>query len=161
MAKNKVNFAEVKGFEAVEEGEYQVVIDKAEYREAQEEGKYDYINLTLKITEGENEGQNVWMIWSFSPKALWRMKDDLVALEVVGPDDELDFEYDEDADNALIEPEIVGLPAVAVVTQREYEGRTQNQVESLRLPDTKPAGKGKAKTAAGAGKGKTGGRKFK
>ena len=160
MGKTKVNFAEVKGFEAVPEDEYSVVIKNAEYREASEEGKYDYINLTLEITEGEHKGQNIWSIWSFSPKALWRMKDDLVALEVVGPDDELDFDYDEDADNILTEPEIIGLPATAVVTQREYEGRTSNQVESLTAVASAPAKKG-AKKAAPKTPAKKQQRKFK
>lgn len=168
MARTTVNFGEVQGFDPVPADDYSVIIEKAEYREASEEGKFDYINLTLKITEGEHEGRNVWMVWSFSPKALWRMKDDLVELEVIGPDDELEFDYDEDAENALVEPEVVGLPAIATVGLRTYEGREQNQVEGLRAQSgpAKKTAAGAKKTppkkggAAAAAPKKTGGRKF-
>lgn len=137
MPRVTVDFSEVQDFEALPAGEYPVVIDKATFREPQEEGKFPYINLALKVTEGEHEGRMFWMILSFSPKAIWRMKQVFDNLGIIDEDDELDVDYEEGADGEYIvtSPELAGLPAIAAVTQRPYENRMQNQVDALIAPE--------------------------
>jgi len=161
MAKVNVDFSDVESFEAIEDGEYPVVIEQVEYVEPASEDKYPYLNVTLEISEGEHEGRKLWTIWSFSPKALWRMKQ---VFENLGlPIDEVEFEVDEDT-NYVTDPEIVGLPAIAVVTTESYEGKDRNRVDNLLSSDTPAQGekksKGKAKAEAN-GKAKKSGRKFK
>lgn len=148
MARTTINFADVPdGFEAVPEDEYSVVIEKAEYKEASQEGKYDYINLTLKITdEGEYKDRLLWMIMSFSPKSLWRMKQVFENLNIISPDAELDIEYDDES-KLVTTPELVGVPGTATVSIRQYEGKDSNQVDALTASDLTPQKKapGRAK----------------
>lgn len=130
MAKISVDFSDVKEFEALPKGEYDCVIEEAKLVEPSEEGKYPYINLTLKVTEdGEYEGRKLWMIWSLSPNALFRMKGDLENLGLAV--EELDVDYDEDS-MVVTSPEVVGLPVTASVSTRTYQNRLQNQVDVLR-----------------------------
>jgi len=144
-----VNFADVEdGFEVLEKGDYAVLIEKAEYRETPDPDKYDYINLQLRVTEPGSENRVLFNVLSLSPKALWRTKQTLENLGLY--EDELEIDYDEDTMD-VTQPELVGLPAVATVSQRMYEGRAQNQVDVLRSPDgpstKKTAPSGTRKTA--------------
>lgn len=157
MARVTVDFSDVQEFEALPKGEYPVVIVKAEYREPQSEDKYPYINLEMDLTEGEFKGRKQWMILSFSPKALWRMKDVFENLGIY--EEEIEVDYDEDT-MLVTEPELVGIPGIAVLSQRTYEGRVQNQVDALLSPDggTTSGGKkepGKKTASSGSSKKKT------
>ena len=146
MAKVKVDFSDVESFEAIDEGEYAVVITEAKLKESQR-SEHPYINLTMEVAEGENEGRKLWAILSLHPKALFRTKENFENLGIY--QDEIDLEVDDDEGDVL-EPEMVGLAAIAVVTQREYEGKLRNSVDLL-LP---PAGKAaKKKTTAKDGGG--------
>jgi hypothetical protein len=130
VPKVTVDFSDVQEFTALEKGEYPVVIQKATFRPADQHGKeFDSIELELEVSEGEAKGRKLWTYLSFSPKALWRMKEVFEKLGVYN--DEVEVDYDEDADNILTEPEIIGLPAWAVVSQRPYEGRMTNQVDQI------------------------------
>lgn len=133
MTRVSVDFSEVESFEAIPKGEYDVVISGAEYRVAQEEGKYDYINLELTITEdGEFENRKLWTILSFSPKSLFKMRDTFENLGIYEEGAELEIDYDDEAEPMVVtEPELVGLPAVAVVSLAKYQGRDTNQVDAL------------------------------
>jgi hypothetical protein len=148
MARKSVDFSDVQGFEPLEKGEYAVMFEKLEMREAQEADKYDYINVELTVTEPGFEGRKLWMNWSFSPKALWRMKQSLENLGL--PADQIDVEYDDDT-MQVTTPELVGMPAIATVTQRVYQGQIQNDVGTLTAVEStgkKPASKAGGKPAA-------------
>jgi hypothetical protein len=132
----QIDFSDVQDFDVLDEGEYPVVISKAEFRPAREEGKFPYINLELDLTEEPNKGRKLWMILSFSPKALWRMKDVFENLGIY--DDAMEVDYDEES-MLVTQPALAGLPATAVVTHREWEGRTQTQVDALISSDNAPA----------------------
>jgi hypothetical protein len=138
MARGTIVFSDVQDFDVMEEGEYPVVIDKAEFRPSREEGKYPYINLEMSVTEEKYKGRKLWMILSFSPKALWRMKDVFENLGIY--DDSMEVDYDEDT-MLVVDPELVGLPGIAVVSHREWEGRTQTQVDALISSDDQPGKK--------------------
>ena len=141
MARVTIDFSDVQDFDVLEEGEYPVVIEKAEFRAAREEGKFPYINLEMAITEEKYKGRKLWMILSFSPKALWRMKDVFENLGIYN--DAMEVDYDEDT-NLVIDPELVGLPAIAVVSHREWEGRTQTLSfrQTISLARRRRAGRG-------------------
>lgn len=156
MPRVTVDFSEVESFEPIPKGEYDVVISGAEYRVAQEEGKFDYINLELTVTEeGEYQNRKLWLILSFSPKSLFRMKDVFENLGIYEEGDELEIDYDDEAEPMVVtEPELVGIPAVAVVSLRPYQGKDQNQVDALIAQEgeatkAEPGTKAAAKKASG------------
>lgn len=161
MVKVTVDFSEVEEFSAVPKGEYPMIFEELEYIEPETEDKYPYINVKASITEGEYDGRNVWGIWSFSPKALWRMKQAFENLEL--PLDEVEFEVDEET-NYVTEPSLVGMPFVGVVVNETYEGRERSRLEGYLAADSpKKGAKKSAPTTtamAGAAK-KASGRKFK
>lgn len=138
MGRVTIDFSDVQDFEVLDEGEYPVIIDKAEFRPSREEGKFPYINLEMSISEGNNKGRKLWMVLSFSPKALWRMKDVFSNLGIY--DDSMEVDYDEET-MLVVDPQLVGLPGIAVVSHREWEGRTQMQVDALISAEDQPGKK--------------------
>jgi hypothetical protein len=135
VARIPVNFADVQEFEALPEDEYDAIIEKAEMRLPTEDGKFPYINLQFKITEsGEYEGRVTFTILSFSPKALFRMKQAFENLGIIDPDDELDIDYDEET-FAVTSPELVGVPCRLTLGTRTYEGNLQNEVKAITAID--------------------------
>lgn len=150
MAKATVDFSQVEEFEPLEKGEYSAIIEKVEYREAASEDKYDYLNVEFTITEPGSENRKVWKVWSLSPKALWRMKQDMENLGLEA--EEMEIEYDDDTMEVL-EPELAGMPCMLVIKQRTYEGRQQNEVDAVLSLDTPK--RGTKTTAAKAAPAKT------
>lgn len=164
MAKVTVDFSEAESFEAIPDDEYPVVITEAVLRESNS-SEYPYINLTGEISEGEYEGRKQWAMLSLHPKALFRTKENFEALGIV--DDPIELDVDED-DNSVLEPELVGLPAIFVVSTETQErgrnkGKLVNRVDAI-LPIDGPApkkdDKKKATAKKPAGGKKTSGRKF-
>lgn len=125
MGKVKVNFGDVQEMGAVPEDTYEAVIEKIEYREAKEKGKFPYLNVEYTITEGEFEGRKVWEILSWSPKALFRMRDFFAAAGY--EDEEYDLDVDEDS-NILLEPDLTGEAVVLTVENEIYEKKERNRV---------------------------------
>ena len=149
MARVTVDFSEIEEFEPMPKGDYAVLVDKLEYRVAQEADKYDYISWELVVTEpGEFNNRRLWFITSLSPKALFRLKDILENLGLY--EDELEIDYDEES-MMVTSPEVTGMPAMATVSQRPYEGRIQNDVVALTSMDgaeKKPARKTTSRSPA-------------
>lgn len=142
MAGIKINFAEVESsFEPLPEGTYECLIELVEVRESKSSDN-DYLNweLTVQAPE-EHKGRKLWLITSLGEKALWKLKDTLLALEVIEEDDELDLDWEEDVDITpkegprLLNPEVDGKACLAVVTNEVYEGRERNRVQELKGPD--------------------------
>lgn len=160
MAGMKVNFAEIEGgsFEPVPEGRYEVIIERVEVRESKS-SDHDYLNWEMKITDEDYEDQRLWMITSLSPKAMFRLKDTLVAIGAIdGDEEDFELEWDEDVDitpkegPVLTNPDVEGMAAVAVVFNEMYEGKEQNRVKELLGGDagtTEPEEKPKSKRASG------------
>jgi hypothetical protein len=141
VPKVPVDFSEVQDFEPLEKGEYACMIEEIIYVEPQTEDKYPYLNVTLTVTEdGEYQNRKLWKVWSLSPKALFRMKQDL---ENLGVDvDDLEIDYDEDT-MKVMEPDLDGYPCMVAVSQRPYEGRMTNQVDTLTAIDSPRVGEKK------------------
>jgi hypothetical protein len=154
MPNISIDFSDVSsGFEALKQGEYDVVVEKVELREGS--GDHPYLNWTLSVTEdGEYRERKLWFITSFAPKALWRMKETFENIGIF--EDNMAFNIDEDT-NALLEPQVVGLPARAVVVVEPYQGRETNKVKTLLPPEgSSPAGR-KTQAAGSAPAKATGG----
>lgn len=134
----KINFAEIESsFEPLPEGEYEVIIDRVEVRESNSSDN-DYLNWELVVQDEEFEDRRLWMITSLSERALFRLKDVLLALDVIEEDEEVEIEWADDVDITpkegpiVTNPDVSGLPAVAVVTNEVYDGRERNRVNDLR-----------------------------
>lgn len=127
MPEFNIDFNEVESFAALPAGEYPVIVEEVELRQSQS-SENPYLNWKLKITEGEFQNRFVWMMTSMSPKAMWRLKETLDNLEV--PLDDFHMVVDEDT-NLVVEPELVGLAAMAPVREDEYQGRITNKVDML------------------------------
>lgn len=167
-----VDFSNVEEFEALPKGEYAAVIAKAEYRIPSDSDKFPYINLEMdvkdvvKVAEEVNlDGtRKLWAILSLSPKALWRTKQVFENLGIYA--EEMELDVDEET-MQVVSPELVGLPVHVTVSQRVYEGRTQNQVDAITSPDGGSAGgqKGSRPKKTGAarksGPARGGARQFK
>lgn len=158
MGRISVDFSDIQEFSPLEKGEYSGTITGAVLVEASSEDKYDYINLEITLDEEGFEGRKAWVIWSLSPKALFRMKQDMESLGILPEDEEFEIEVDEDTDPPIIlEPPLVDLPVIVVADKpRTYEGRAQNNIAMLRSPDDGRAGEkkvaGAKKTTAAGGK---------
>ena len=155
MTRVGVDFSDIEEFSPIEKGTYPAVVAKAEMRLAEETGKeYNYINWEFDLTEGEFKGRKQWMVTSFSPKALWRMKEMFENIGIY--QDELEIDYDEET-KLITDPEVSGLPCVLEVSKKLYEGRQTNQVDAVLAPEGGPAKKttSRAKKAP-AGAKKTG-----
>lgn len=159
MARTTVDFSDVQDFEPIEAGEYPVIVEKVTYVEQEAEDKYDYLAWELEITEGEFKGRKQWLNTSFSPKALFKLKEVLENLDLF--EDELDIDYDEDT-MLVTTPELSGVPAVAVIEVSTYNNRPTNNVATLIGADVPKQGTKKSESKA-SGKGKTaaGKKKFK
>jgi hypothetical protein len=140
-----IDFSDVQTeFNALEPGEYDVVVAKVEMRESKS-SEFPYLNWELDVIgEGDAKGRKLWFMTSFSPKAIWRMKEVFENLGVY--QDNVSFNVDEDT-NEVSDPELVGLPGRAVVVIEQYNGQDRNKVVTLLAADgqsgagKKPGGK--------------------
>jgi len=131
-----INFADVEGgFETIPEGPYPIVVEKAEVRESKSSDN-NYLNWEMTITDGEYEGRKLWMITSFSPKALFRLKDVFEALDLL--EDEMDLEWDEDVEITqqsgpmLLDPDVNGATGVALVgIDFDFDPKGRNKVDTI------------------------------
>jgi len=155
VARVTVDFSDVQDFEPFE-GEHPVLIEKVEYVEAQSEDKYDYLSWELTVSDGEFKGRKGWLNTSFSPKALFKLKEVLENLGLY--DDELDIDYDEDT-MLVTTPELSGLPAVGVFSIGSYNNKPSLNVDTLISSDTPKQGEKKEKGASKKKDEKSGGKK--
>lgn len=161
MPKVTVDFSEVQDIEPLEKGEYEATIEKATFVEPVSDDKYPYINVELTLVEAQGGASKCWIIWSLSPRALFRMKQDFENLEL--PADAIDIDYDEDT-MLVTEPELAGMPVIVVCDKpRVYEGRPQSNPVALLSRDGTPkkGTKTTAKKTTGTAAKKPTTRKFK
>jgi len=117
----RIDFSNVKAFEPLPSGVYDVVVVEVEERDGP---KAPYLNWTLEVQGGEYANRKVWTITSLSEDAAWKMAEALIAF---GVDEEaiksLNFEF---------EPEdYIGVECRAAVFQEDYNGRMVNKVSKL------------------------------
>jgi hypothetical protein len=133
----KLDFSDVKVIEVLPVGAYPVVVTNAEVQEGKE---YPYIAWEFTIEEGPAEGRKLWNNTSTSPKALWKLKETLLALG--GDPAKL-------AAEVVFDPaEYVGARAVAIVNQeqRKDSDEMRNVVSKLHPAKAGTAASGTAKS---------------
>ena len=121
-----LDFSEVEDsdFEPIPAGIYTGVIDEIEERESKS-GPHPYLNWTLIIGgDGEFSGRKLWMMTSFSPKALWRLRDTLIGLGCDAKKLKQKFEFDP--------VNYINVPVQIEVSQETYDGKLQNRVDSIK-----------------------------
>lgn len=140
MARINVDFSEVEEFDNIPKGDYPVVIEKVEIRDSQT-SQHQYLNWTLVVSEGEYKDRKLWLVTSFSPKALFRMKQVFDNLAIFGEGEEVDIDFDDES-GLVTSPELAGLPAIAVVKiEKDRQSNTdRNRVDTLLSIDAPSAG---------------------
>lgn len=115
----KLDFSNVTGgnFEPIPAGDYVVEIEKVENRTAKSGN--EMLSLTFNVMEGEYEGRKIFDLYVLTEKALWKLKDLLVA---VGVDTEGMVDLDVD--------DLVGEVFVANIEIQESQGYDpQNRIK--------------------------------
>lgn len=122
------------GFTIIPEGVYPVSVFKVEQKMSQ--AQKPYINWTLKITEGEFQGRQMFYTSSLQPQCLWSLK---VALKNLGyADASLKGQFNLDLEDLL------GRECQAVVVHEEYKGEMRDHVDKLIAPEGGAVGGGNA-----------------
>lgn len=145
----QVNFSDVEdrgSFDPIPAGPYLVAItDVTEVERTQDEiddGKFNYLSWELTVQEGEYEGRKLWETNSFSPKALWRMRDFLKACgvdeETVNSAEGLEFDP----------PDFIGTQLRVAVKMTTYNGEPSNEISSIKNPNEGSGSKVRAGKAA-------------
>jgi hypothetical protein len=73
----QIDFTDVKVIEPIPVGTYQVLVTNAEAKEGKE---FPYVSWEMSVEGGEFEGRKLWNNTSTSPKALFKLKEALIAL---------------------------------------------------------------------------------
>lgn len=78
----KLDFSNVTGgnFDPIPAGDYVVEVEKVENRTAKSGN--EMLSLTFNVMEGEYEGRKIFDLYVLTEKALWKLKDLLVAVGV-------------------------------------------------------------------------------
>lgn len=128
MAQFSIDFSQVEEFEPLPAGEYPVVIDHVEMKLGKDEPHNPYLNFDLVVSDGEFSGRHLFMTGGLTTKSLWRTKALFQNLGVL--EDQMELFVDDDS-SYLLQPELSGLPAIAVVHNEVYNNRVQNRVDDL------------------------------
>lgn len=127
-----LDFSAVEEFEVLEGGVYSAVLEQMLWLEKQEHQKADQIQVKYTITEDdETKGTKMSQYLSFSPKALFRMRD---FFDAFGADvEELVLDEADEGVAVILEPDLVGTPVELKITkERHYQDRKRwvNKVDA-------------------------------
>ena len=119
-----IDFSEVSdSFELMPEGNYEATVSKIEQKIGKDSGK-PYLSWEFDCTEDDYVGRKFFFNTSLQPSGLWKLKELLVNAFGMDPD-VLASDFD-------LEPEeLIGVPVICVVTHREWNGRTTENVENV------------------------------
>jgi Protein of unknown function (DUF669) len=125
MSPIAVDFTDVesKDFAAIPVGNYVIEVASVEERETKKGDPM--LNWGLRVIEGDYEGRMLFTNTVLTKNSLWKMKQFLTALGFSEGDLTGEIDLDPDTD-------LVGLTAIARVTQRVYEGELRNDVKGLK-----------------------------
>lgn len=137
MGKMRVNFAEIEsGFEPLPETTLEAIIETVQVRDSKSSDN-DYLSWEFRIVEDDYEDRRCWDNTSLSERSLGFLKERLVELGAIDPDDEIDLEWDDSVDiqqregPELTFPEVIGLPCRVTIKHETYNNRIQNRVVSV------------------------------
>ena len=114
-----IDWEKVAQEQVVPEGRYPARIDKADVRVSKEGGN-PYLNIEFTLTEEPLTGRKVWSVFMLEPRALWKLRNLLVALgyPVQGTSD--------------FEPtDLIGQEVGIVVTHEEYQGQLRARANTF------------------------------
>lgn len=118
------------GFDTVPKGTYAAVVYAVEQKYSNTSGQ-PYLNWQFKIQGGEQNGRIVFDATSLQPKALWKLKAHLKAID---PSLSLDGMCDLDTD------ELLGSECRVVVDHEMYDGEPRARVKKLLAADAMAGG---------------------
>lgn len=140
----KINFAAVKGVEPVPADTYLASIVEA--KEGTSKAGEAKIDVQWKIEGGKFDGRRVFETWSFHPNALFRVKNNLIALGLADKHSQDDIEVTPDM--------LIGKTAMIVVII-DVSGGTDDSGEPYEprnnVKKVKPVKAGEAAAATGGG----------
>jgi hypothetical protein len=129
----EIDFSDTEGeqeFEILPKGVYEVHVEQIELKDSQS-SEYQYLNWTFVVDEPEEHaGRKLWLVSSFSPRSIPRMRSlfDSFGVETAP----LKLKVDDD-DQMLVEPDLVDRTATAVVRHERKKDEMGNVVTRARI----------------------------
>jgi len=106
-------------YSPVEPGEYEAVITGVKMSDKAGPSGYHYIEIEF---QGQEPKRKYWSNYSLSPKALWRLRQVLVALGIEVEDGPMELEPEE----------IIGKDCLLEITIESYNGKETNRVGEVK-----------------------------
>jgi len=137
-----LNEAEKSGpieFKALDPGDYDLVIEKAEYRQSQK-GKDGY-NITATVESGPHANRKVFNTFWVSPESPQAMSIFFRHMSILGLDK--DFWNANPTDDQICAA-LTGKRFIGTLKKSEYNGKERNEISNVATPRPAPAGAGPA-----------------
>lgn len=115
----QIDFSNISEFKTMPKGQYPVRVTELVLVKASTGNKM--IKWTLKVTDGEFKGRNLWTNTVLTEESLWVLRNYLTALGVEVPKASVNIEFSK----------IIGKVAIADVTVGEYNGKPKNYINDL------------------------------
>lgn len=141
----QLDFSNVEDFDLIPEGKYNAVVEEVTMEENKAGDGHNLVWLWSVDVDGVHRKLRMWT--SLKPNALWRLKAILKTLNLY--QDAINIEVDEDT-NFVIEPDLVGVPAVVQITTSKVNGSDRSSIADVFPADAEtgaavPAGSNGAK----------------
>lgn len=115
-----IDFSQVKGREAIDNGEYPVILTDFEYVPSTQSGNPG-VKFTFTFNDAENEGRKLPQTKSLQPQAMWVVK---LWLGVLGASDqEINTPRTPAEFDAWGKERLIGQEARAVISKTQYKSR--------------------------------------
>lgn len=117
--KANFDFTDVGTFETIPQGKYTCYLFDVDLRQTRK-GDDMYV-LILKIADGEHKGRQLFYNLPVMKRTMWKIKESIEAFGVELPQSKVSFDFEN----------LLGRKVKAVVTHREWEGKTRENVAAL------------------------------
>lgn len=139
------------GWEPLPAGDYTIQFDKVDYNVSKNGN--EQMLLKGHVVGGAHDGKNTTIFYALAPKSLWKVKALLEAANIDYDVTELEPTQDGAPQETVgfDDEDLLGAEVLYTVSQREYNGKMQNNFEKERAPDgakPKPAPQAQAQAPA-------------
>lgn len=117
--KANFDFTDVGTFETIPQGKYTCYLFDVDLKQTKK-GDDMYV-LILKIADGEHKGRQLFYNLPVMKQTMWKIKESIEAFGVELPQSKVSFDFEN----------LLGRKVKAVVTHREWEGKTRENVAAL------------------------------
>lgn len=117
--KANFDFTDVGTFETIPQGKYTCYLFDVDLKQTRK-GDDMYV-LILKIADGEHKGRQLFYNLPVMKQTMWKIKESIEAFGVELPQSKVSFDFEN----------LLGRKVKAVVTHREWEGKTRENVAAL------------------------------